>query len=73
MAFAADIKQFEAGLLARVQSGFQSVSESYRKRRDFNRTIRELRALDDRELLDLGLGRSEIVSIAYDTVYGHRS
>ncbi len=73
MAFAADIKQFEAGLLARVNSTFQSVSESYRKRRDFNRTIRELQALGDRELMDLGLSRAEIPSIAYDTVYGTRA
>ncbi|WP_210877981.1 DUF1127 domain-containing protein [Roseovarius autotrophicus] len=41
--------------------------------RAYRRTIRELSDLSTHDLADLGLHRSEIRRVAYETVYGHRS
>lgn len=41
--------------------------------RVYRRSINELADLSSRELADLGLHRSEIKRIAYETVYGQRS
>ena len=43
---------------------------AYAKHRIFRRTLRELDALTDRELNDLGLSRSMIRSAAHEAVYG---
>lgn len=40
--------------------------------RAYRRTVRELSDLTGRDLADLGLHRSEIRRIAYDSVYGAR-
>lgn len=39
----------------------------------YQRSVSELCDLSGRELADLGLHRSEIKRVAYETVYGHRS
>jgi uncharacterized protein YjiS (DUF1127 family) len=36
----------------------------------FRRTLGELQALNDRELLDLGLSRASIRDVAHSSVYG---
>lgn len=51
------------GLLARVR---HSLAE-YRK---FRRTVAELDALNDRELADLGISRTDIRFVAREAVYG---
>jgi len=38
----------------------------------YRRTVRELSDMSGRELADLGLHRSEIRRVAYDSVYGAR-
>ena len=38
----------------------------------YRRTVRELSDMRGRELADLGLHRSEICRVAYDSVYGAR-
>lgn len=45
-------------------------SERFALYRKFNATKRELNALSNRELADLGLTRSNINSIAYEAIYG---
>ena len=45
-------------------------SERFARYRKFNATKRELNALSNRELADLGLTRSNINSIAYEAIYG---
>lgn len=44
--------------------------ESIERARRINETVKELGALSDSELKDIGIHRSQIVSIAYDDVYG---
>ncbi|KMK66657.1 DUF1127 domain-containing protein [Puniceibacterium sp. IMCC21224] len=40
------------------------------QRRTYNQTLRELEALSNRELADLGISRSSIRSIAQEAAYG---
>ena len=54
--------QFAASLLA-------GNPEEVKRRRTYRATVRELEALSDRELDDLGIGRSEIRDIARDAAY----
>ncbi len=72
MTFATDLRSFEAGLAARVAAAFHSIAEAHEKRRDFNRTLRELRALDNAALADLGIDPWSIAAVAHDAVYGPR-
>jgi uncharacterized protein YjiS (DUF1127 family) len=54
-------------------TGFAGIVETIRARRArrkvFNQTFRELSSLSNRELADLGLGRSEIRRVAYQAAY----
>ena len=43
---------------------------SLERRRVYNRTVRELRALTTRELADLGLTREMITRVALEAAYG---
>ena len=47
-----------------LQSEFGRLGASWRTRRQRARELRELAALSDRELWDLGLGRSDLPAIA---------
>jgi uncharacterized protein YjiS (DUF1127 family) len=45
-----------------------SIVRSLAKYRNFRQTVSELRSLDDRELADLGIGRSDITRLAREAV-----
>ena len=45
---------------------FKKVQENLRRERVAHSTIKELSALTDKELWDIGISRGEIYSIAYD-------
>ncbi len=64
MAFAQDIRTFEAGLARRIVSTFKAVAARYAQYRLEARTYKALAALSDRELDDLGLNRSVLRSVA---------
>ncbi|TPE50796.1 DUF1127 domain-containing protein [Amaricoccus solimangrovi] len=49
---------------------FSAIARAVADYRLFLRTLTELRALNDRELRDLGISRYSIREIAYDSVYG---
>ena len=53
--------------------GFNDVIARYKKRvtqkRTFNQTVKELSAMTDRELMDIGLHRSEIKRVAMEFSY----
>lgn len=57
-------------LVARAQAMKANLSDAWNRYRTFNATYNELTDLSDRELSDLGLSRSMIRSIAYETAYG---
>ena len=48
----------------------KSLRVSLERRRVYNRTVRELRALSTRELADLGLHPSMITRVALEAAYG---
>ena len=50
---------------------FGNMRAAARKRADYNRTVREIEGLTDREAHDLGISRSDARQIAWTTVYGH--
>jgi uncharacterized protein YjiS (DUF1127 family) len=52
-------------------SGFRAnLADKIAKRKVFLTTLRELQALSDRDLTDLGLSRSDIQGIAREAAYG---
>ena len=49
---------------------FAGMGAALQRRRIYDQTLRELRALSERELIDLGLHRSALVEIAREAAYG---
>lgn len=59
------------GLIERIQEFRATAAENAAKRKIYRQTVRELSILTDRELADLGLGRSQIKSIAMEAANGN--
>ena len=57
-------------LADRLSGVFALIKANYARRAVFNQTVRELAALSDRELSDLGLARTDIRSVAHEAAYG---
>lgn len=70
MAFANVTRTGEWGIRHQVSSVVGRLVEQYRRHRVYRQTIGELKALNDRDLADLGIARSMITSIALDAAYG---
>ena len=49
---------------------FGGIAERFARYSTYRTTLNELSALSDRELVDLGISRSEVRSIAYRAAYG---
>lgn len=58
------------GYMDRAANVVKSVKEAIRRRRVYNQTVAELRALSTRELNDLAISRSMITRIALEAAYG---
>ena len=58
------------GLMDRLANVVKSTREALNRRRIYNQTVSELRALSTRELNDLGIARSMITRIALEAAYG---
>ena len=71
MAFAQDIRNIEAGIAHRISKAYHNTAMRMAERRLERRTYKELMALSDRELEDLGLHRAMIASIAHDAAKRH--
>lgn len=54
----------------RIANTVKSIKEGLHRRRVYNQTVSELRALSTRELNDLGIPRSMITRIALEAAYG---
>ena len=50
-----------------------AIAETIRRRRNMNQTISELNRLNDRDLQDIGIHRSQIESVARSVIDFHRS
>lgn len=70
MALANDIHRLEAGISDRLGEIMQRIRVRMEKRRKYRQTLDELRALNSRELNDLGIHESMIERIAYEAAYG---
>lgn len=58
------------GLFERAAGLVAAIREAGRRRAIYNQTLRELRALSNRELADLGIDRSMVTRIALEAAYG---
>jgi len=54
-----------SGLFKKVAQFFVNLNEQRIQRKQINRTIKELSALDDRALNDMGLTRGDIYTVAH--------
>ncbi len=70
MAYVNSTRVAPNGLADRVAALVKSAKTALNKRRVYAQTVRELNALSDRELLDLGLHKSMIVDVAREAAYG---
>lgn len=53
-------------------AALRSLREEWHRRRAYNKAVRELRALSERELADLGISRTMISRVAAEAAYGRR-
>lgn len=70
MAYATDIRTVKLGLRDRVSAILQAFAEAREQRKVYYTTLKELQALNNRELADLGISASEIPFIAREAAYG---
>lgn len=71
MAHTSEINLAEASLADRFIALIAGWKETYATRQIYRQTVKELNGLTDRELSDLGIGRSSIRFIARMAVYGN--
>ncbi len=64
MAFANDIRQFERNLLAPVHAMVGRLRDARARRRLYLQTYDELSSLNERDLADIGISRSDIPELA---------
>lgn len=71
MAYVSGIRGIEVGLADRAAAFLGGLRDNRRRYRMYRQTVRELTALTDRELADLGIHRSSISAIAMEAAYGN--
>ncbi len=54
----------------RIALMFKTAQEAIERRALYNRTVRELQVLSDRDLSDLGVSRFDIAGLAREAAYG---
>lgn len=70
MAYVNTSRAGSASLADRLNAVVKSVKAAVHRRELYSRTLRELNALNERELADLGIHRSMIKSISMEAAYG---
>lgn len=70
MAYVSGMRGGNAGLADRIAHMAHELGEKWRRYGVYRETVRQLNALSDRDLADLGIHRSQIVAIASDAAYG---
>jgi uncharacterized protein YjiS (DUF1127 family) len=72
MAYATDIRAYGATLSQRISETRAALADRYAKYSTYRRTLDELASLTDRDLMDLGINRFMIKSIAHEAAYGSK-
>jgi uncharacterized protein YjiS (DUF1127 family) len=70
MAYLTNSRASRPGVAERVATLWAAFKDSRRRRALYGRTLRELNALTDRELSDLGIARIQIEDVAREAAYG---
>ncbi len=70
MAYVNSTRAATSGIADRFNIVLASVRAAIVRRQKYSQTLRELNALTERELLDLGISRSMISRIAAEAAYG---
>ena len=70
MAYVNSSRATTYGIADRVAAIVKSIRVGLERRRVFKQTVRELQALSNRELADLGIHRSMITRVANEAAYG---
>lgn len=70
MAYATQFRAVPVPFVARIRAMFDSYADALAKRDAYYRAVRDLGALSDRELADLGIARHEIHGIAIARAFG---
>lgn len=70
MAYMNTTRTAPATILDRFTSAMIAVKAAYKRRRIYDQTLRELSALSDRDLDDLGMHRTMISEIAHQAAFG---
>jgi len=71
MAYQTQTQFAGASFAARFSAFRAEIAQKLANRKVYTTTVNELQALSNRELADLGLGRSEIKRIALEAAYGN--
>ncbi len=70
MAYLNATRSARPGLLDRLVALATQIREAARRRAIYRQTLRELNALTNRELTDLGLNRTMLTRVAMEAAYG---
>ena len=70
MAYVNSTRAASFGIVDRAATVVKSLRTALERRRVYNQTVRELRALSKRDLADLGLHPSMITRVALEAAYG---
>ncbi|MDO6669765.1 DUF1127 domain-containing protein [Paracoccus sp. 1_MG-2023] len=60
------------GLTGRLQNAILRMQENRARRAVYKQTVRELNALTNRDLADLGINRSMITRLAHEAAWGKK-
>lgn len=70
MAYVSSTGAVRITLADRIHAAFAVLKEASRRRAVYGQTVRELHALSDRDLTDLGIQRHQISDLAKQAAYG---
>ena len=64
---------FVSRLASKAYTTFKDMIQSFKTAQEIRLTIKELNALSDAELRDIGINRGMIISVAYESHTGHHN
>jgi uncharacterized protein YjiS (DUF1127 family) len=64
---------FVSRLVSKTYTAFKDMIQSFKTAQKIRLTIKELNALSDAELRDIGINRGMIISVAYESYTGHHN